>query len=235
MTLRRPILLLISLVLAACNRPVSSAGVGLSEMCFDVRALAGSGSSTEVKAGLWRQGTFFRRPVGLAAGDRLVAEVGGKTLEMTQPPALEGTGRFQAEAGMAVADTPVRVLFLRGDGTSVTVATGALPPPFEVAELPRSPSAAQPFEVRWSPAGPDPMEVVVTGPCVSTTTDWISEDSGVLELPPGTLRPPVLAIGDCWVDLSVARLREGKMDGGLHAGSSFQVRQVRTVRLQPVR
>jgi hypothetical protein len=234
MILRRLILLLTVLVLAACNRPVPSARARLSEVHFDVRALAVSGSRTEVKATLWRSGTFLRRPLELTGGDRLVAEVGGTAQEMAQPPQLEGTGQFQADEREGRAETPVRLRFLRKDGSSA-VAAGALPQPFEIAELPRSPSASQPLEVRWSPAGPDPMEIVVEGPCVSTTTDWMPEDAGRFVLPPGTLRPPVLAIGDCWVDLTVARLREGRVDRGLHPGSSFLVRQVRTVRLRPVR
>jgi hypothetical protein len=203
-------------------------------MHCDARALAVSGSRTEVEVRLWRSGTY-RRPVQLAGGDRLVAEVAGRRYEMTQPESLEGTGRYQAVAPGSGAETPVSLLLLRPDGTSTTVVSGALPMPLELADVPHAPSASRGLDLRWSPAGGDPIEIVAQGPCISTTTDWLSEDVGRFVLPPGTLRPPVFGSDACWVDLSVARTREGRVERGVHPGSSFLVRQVRTVRLKPVR
>jgi hypothetical protein len=235
MTSRNAVLVLLALGFAGCNRPVPSTAVPLAEIHVDARVLAKSGAATEVEVRLRRSGRFSRRTVKLSGGDRLVAEMAGQRFDLTQAPDREGSGRYQAVVPNGGAETPVSILVLRRDGSSTIVSAGALPLPFEVAELPRSPSASKELEVRWFPVSRDPMEIVVKGPCVSTSTDWTSEDTGRLVIPPGTLRPPVMGSGNCWVDLSVARSREGTVDRGFHPGSSFLVRQVRTLRMQPVR
>lgn len=107
--------------------------------------------------------------------------------------------------------------------------------PFELAELPRSPSASRPLEVRWAPVSSEPMEIDVKGTCLSRTTIWMEEDSGLGVVEAGLLRPPIFKWDDCQVDLTVARAGEGRPERGVHPGSGLLIRQVRTARLEPVR
>lgn len=233
---RSPILLL-ALALAGCSRSVPSTDLPLSKMSFDVSVLARSGSDAEVLVSIrpGRLMTFSTQRVELAGGDRLVAEVEGKIYEL-KPAALPKRGPgYRVEVPIAAPEARVRILLARPGRPVVPIATGTLPPPFELAELPRSPSASKPLEVRWAPPGSEPMEITAKGPCSSETTIWMEEDGGEGVLPPDSLRRPFFKWNDCYVDLTVARAGEGRLERGVHPGSGFLIRQVRVARLRPVR
>lgn len=206
-------------------------------MSFQVSVLGRSASLAEVLV-LIRPGrlmAFSTQRVELAGGDRLVAEVDGKHYEL-KAMALPNRGSgYGVKVPLAAPQARVRLLLLRPGRPAVTIATGTLPPPFELAELPRSPSASRPLEVRWGPVSSEPMEIDVKGTCLSRTTIWMEEDSGRGVVEAGLLRPPVFKWDDCQVDLTVARAGEGRPERGVHPGSGLLIRQVRTVRLEPVR
>lgn len=234
-TLRTPIFLL-ALLLGGCARLVPSTDLPLSKMSVQVTVLARNSSEVEVWASIrpGRRVAFRTQRVEMAGGDRLVAEVEGKGYEMK---AMEEPNRPLAYGVKVPITTPkaaVRILLARPSKV-IPIATGTLPPPFELAELPRSPSASRPLEVRWSPVSSEPMEIDVKGSCLSRSTIWFGEDPGHGVVEAGLLRPPVFKWDDCQVDLTVARAGEGRPERGLHPGSGFLIRQVRTARLTPVR
>lgn len=236
-SLRSPILLLLLLVLGGCSRILPSRELQLSEMSFQMSVLGRSGSETEAAVVVRPGGAagVFRERADLTGGDRIVAEVDGRQHELSGPVRLSsGSTGYRAMIPTAVPGTRVRLFFVRS-GRPVPIGAGALPAPFELAELPRSPSASRPLEVRWAPVGSDPMEMAVKGSCLSQTTVWMGEDPGRGVLEPGTLLPPIFKWNDCQIDLTVARVGDGGPERGVHPGSSFLIRQVRQVRLEPVR
>jgi hypothetical protein len=235
-SLRTPIFLLV-LLLGGCSRLVPSTDLPLSKMSFHIMVLARSGSEAEVLVSIrpGRRVNIRSQRVVMADGDRLVAEVDGKSYElkaMSEPNHPLGYG---VKASTAMPEARVRVLLMRPGQPVIPIATGILPPPFELAELPRSPSASRPLEVRWAPVSSEPMEIDVKGSCLSRTTIWIEEDSGLGVVEAGLLRPPVFKWNDCQADLTVARAGEGRLERGVHPGSGLLIRQVRTARLEPVR
>lgn len=234
-SLRTPILLL-ALLLGGCSRLVPSTDLPLSKMSFHISVLARSGSEAEVLVSirLGRRVKIRSQYVVMTGGDRLVAEVDGKRYKME---AVLKPGRphfYEAKVPIAKPNAEVRILLARPKQV-IPIAAGTLPPPFELAELPRSPSASRPLEVRWSPVSSEPMEIDVKGSCFSRTTIWMGEDPGHGVVEAGLLRPPVFKWDDCQVDLTVARAGEGRPERGVHPGSGFLIRQVRTARLTPVR
>ena len=234
---RSLVLLLVLLVLGGCSRVLPSRGLELSGMSFQMWVLGRSGSVTEAAVVIRPGGAagVFRERVDLTGGDRIVAEVDGKTYELRGPVRLSnGKNGYRVMISTAAPGTRVRLLFVRS-GSPLPIGAGALPPPFELAELPRSPSASRSLEVRWGPVSSEPMEIVVQGSCLSRTTLWMEEDSGLGVVQPGTLQPPVFKWDDCQVDLTVARAGEGRPERGVHPGSGFLIRQVRVTRLEPVR
>ncbi len=235
-SLRTPIFLL-ALLLGGCARLVPSTDLPLSKMSFQIAVLARSSSEAEVLVSIrpGRRVAFSSQRVEMAGGDRLVAEVEGKSYEMK---AMEEPNRplsYGVKVPITAPKAAVSVVLVRPGRLVVPIATGTLPPPFELAELPRSPSASRPLEVRWAPVSSEPMEIDVKGSCLSRTTIWLGEDPGHGVVEAGLLRPPVFKWDDCQVDLTVARAGEGRPDRGLHPGSGFLIRQVRTARLEPVR
>jgi hypothetical protein len=206
-------------------------------MSFQVTVLARSASEAEVVVSIRpeRGVHLVAQRVEMAGGDRLLAEVEGKTygLEAAELPD-RGLG-YRARIPIAVPEPEVRILLARPGRPAVPIAAGTLPPPFELAELPRSPSASRSLEVRWAPVSSEPMEIEAKGTCFSQTTLWMGEDPGHGVLEAGSLRPPVFKWDGCHVDLSVARAGEGSTARGVHPGSGMLIRQVRTVRLEPVR
>lgn len=235
-SLRSPILLL-ALMFGGCAPRVPSTEFALSKMSFRITVLGRSASEAEVWASIrpGRRVSFRAQRVEMAGGDRLVAEVDGKSYEMKameEPNRLLGYG---VKVPISAPEARVRLLLVRPDRPVIPVATGTLPPPFELAELPRAPSASRPLEVRWAPVSSEPMEIAVKGTCFSQTTIWMEEDAGHGVVEAGLLRPPVFKWDDCQVDLTVARAGEGRPERGTHPGSGFLIRQVRTVRLEPVR
>ncbi|MEA2562493.1 MAG: hypothetical protein QOH06_3997 [Acidobacteriota bacterium] len=235
-SLRTPIILL-ALILGGCARLVPSTDLPLSKMSFQISVLARSGSEAEVWVSIrpGRRMAFRTQRVEMVGGDRLVAEVDGKSYElkaMSEPNHPLGYG---VKVSTATPEARVRILLMRLSQPVVPIATGTLPPPFELAELPRSPSASRPLEVRWAPVSSEPMEIDVKGSCLSRTTIWLREDPGHAVVEAGLLRPPVFKWDDCQVDLTVARAGEGRPERGLHPGSGLLIRQVRTARLEPVR
>ena len=206
-------------------------------MSFHVTVLGRSASEAEVLVSV-RPGRFLKlvtQRVEFTGGDRLVAEVDGKRYEMKARTLPNRGFGYGVKVPLAAPEARVRLVLLRPGRPVATVATGTLPPPFELAELPRSPSASRPLEVRWSPASSQPMEIDVKGTCLSRTTIWMEEDSGQGVVDAGLLRPPVFKWDGCQVDLTVARAGEGRPGRGVHPGSGFLIRQVRTVRREPVR
>ncbi len=234
-SLRTPILLL-ALLLGSCARLVPSTDLPLSKMSFQVTVLARSASEAEVLVSIrpGRRVNVRSQRVVMTGGDRLVAEVDGKSYEMQ---AVVEPGRplsYEVKAPITTPKATVRILLERPNQV-IPIATGILPPPFELAELPRSPSASRPLDVRWSPVSSEPMEIDVKGSCLSRTTIWFGEDPGHGVVEAGLLRPPVFKWDGCQVDLTVARVGEGRPEHGVHPGSGFLIRQVRTARLEPVR
>jgi len=235
-TLRTPIFLL-ALLLGGCVRLVPSTDLPLSKMSVQVTVLARNASEVEVWASIrpGRRVAFRSQRVVMAGGDRLVAEVEGKSYEMK---AMEEPNRplaYRVKVPITAPKAAVRVVLVRPGRPVVPIAIGTLPPPFELAELPRSPSASRPLDVRWAPVSSEPMEIDVKGSCLSRTTIWLGEDPGHGVVEAGLLRPPVFKWDDCQVDLTVARAGEGRPERGVHPGSGFLIRQVRTARLEPVR
>ncbi|MFL6291604.1 MAG: hypothetical protein ACJ759_11980 [Thermoanaerobaculia bacterium] len=209
----------------------------LSKLSFQVTVLGRSASEAEVLVAIrpGRLMTFSTQRVELTGGDRLVAEVDGESYSM-KPAALPKRGPgYRVKVPIAAPEAKVRILLARSGRPVVPIATGTLPPPFELAELPRSPSASKPLEVRWAPVSSEPMEIAVQGPCVTETTVWMWEDGGKGVLPPDSLRRPYFKWNNCYVDLVVARAGEGRPERGVHPGSGFLIRQVRVARLEPVR
>jgi hypothetical protein len=234
-SLRTPIFLL-ALLLGGCSRLVPSTDLPLSKMSVQATVMARSASEVEiwVSIRLGRRVAFRTQRVEMAGGDRLVAEVDGKRYElkaMSEPNHPLGYG---VKVSTATPEARVRVLLMRPGQPVIPIATGILPPPFELAELPRSPSASRPLEVRWAPVSSEPMEIAVKGSCFSRII-WMEEDSGIGVVEAGLLRPPVFKWDDCQADLTVARAGEGRPERGLHPGSGLLIRQVRTARLEPVR
>jgi hypothetical protein len=206
-------------------------------MSFQIMVLARSGSEAEVLVSIrpGRRVNFRSQRVVMAGGDRLVAEVDGKSYEMKAAAEPNRPLGYRVEVPITTPQAAVRILLARPGQPAVPIATGTLPPPFELAELPRSPSASRPLEVRWAPVSSEPMEIDVKGSCLSRTTLWMEEDSGRGVLEAGVLRPPIFKWDDCQVDLTVARAGEGRPERGVHPGSGLLIRQVRTARLEPVR
>ncbi len=206
-------------------------------MSVQVTVLARNASEVEVWASIrpGRRVALHGQRVEMAGGDRLVAEVEGKSYEMKAISEPNHPLGYGVKVSTAVPEARVRVLLVRPGRSIVPIAKGTLPPPFELAELPRSPSASRPLEVRWAPVSSEPMEIDVKGSCFSRTTIWMEEDPGHGVVEAGLLRPPVFKWDDCQVDLTVARAGEGRPERGLHPGSGFLIRQVRTARLKPVR
>jgi len=234
---RCSILVLLFLAVAGCARVLPSRELELSAMSFQMWVLGRSGSVTEAAVVIRPGGAagVFRERVDLSGGDRIVAEVDGRPYELRGPVRLSnGKNGYRVMIPTAAPGTRVRLLFVRS-GKPVPIGAGALPPPFELAELPRSPSASLPLEVRWGPVSSEPMEIVVQGSCLSQTTLWMHPDPGHAVLKAGLLRPPVFKWDDCQVDLVVARAGEGRPERGVHPGSGFLIRQVRSVQLEPVR
>jgi len=125
--------------------------------------------------------------------------VDGKRYElkaMSEPNHPLGYG---VKVSTATPEARVCILLMRPGQVVVPIATGTLPPPFELAELPRSPSASRPLEVRWSPVSSEPMEIAVKGSCFSRTLIWLEEDSGLGVVEAGLLRPPVFKWDDCQI------------------------------------
>ena len=232
----RSLFLVLALLLGGCSRLVPSADLPLSKMSFHILVVARSAAEAEVWASIrpGRRVHLFGQRVEVSGGDRLVAEVDGKAYEMKASADPNRPLEYGVKLPIAAPQTRVRVVLQRR-GRPVTVADGILPPPFELAELPRSPSASRPLEVRWSPVSSEPMEIDVKGTCHSRTTIWMRQDEGQGVVEAGLLRPPVFKWDDCKVDLTVARAGEGRMVGEVHPGSNFLIRQVRTARLEPVR
>jgi len=235
-SLRIPVLLL-TLLLGGCARLVPSTDLPLSKMSFRISVLARSASEAEVLVSIrpGRRVNIRSQRVVMAGGDRLVAEVDGKSYEMKATEEPRRPLAYRVKVPITTPKAAVRVLLMRPRQPAVPIATGTLPPPFELAELPRSPSASRPLEVRWSPVSSEPMEIDVKGSCLSRTTIWMGEDPGHGVVEAGLLRPPVFKWDDCQVDLTVARVGEGRPEHGVHPGSGFLIRQVRTARLTPVR
>jgi hypothetical protein len=235
-TLRTPIFLLV-LLLGGCSRLVPSTDLPLSKMSVQTTVMARSTSEVEVWVSIrpGRRVAFRAQRVEMAGGDRLVAEVEEKSYELKAMSKQNHPLGYGVKVSTATPEARVRILLMRPGQVVVPIATGTLPPPFELAELPRSPSASRPLEVRWAPVSSEPMEIDVKGSCLSRTTIWMEEDSGQGVVEAGLLRPPVFKWNDCQVDVTVARAGEGRPERGVHSGSGFLIRQVRTARLEPVR
>lgn len=233
----RTSILLLALLLGGCSRLVPSTDLPLSKMSFHISVLARSGSEAEVLVSIrpGRRVNIRSQRIVMAGGDRLVAEVDGKGYEMKATTDPNRPLGYQVKVPIMAPRAAVRVLLMRPGQPGLPIATGALPPPFELAELPRSPSASRPLEVQWSPVSSEPMEIDVKGSCLSRTNIWMGEDPGHETLEAGLLRPPIFKWDDCQVDLTVARAGEGRPERGVHPGSGFLIRQVRTARLQPIR
>ncbi len=236
LALRTPILLL-ALLLVGCARLVPSTDLPLSRMCFQISVLARSASEAEVLVSIrpGRRVAFRSQRVELAGGDRLVTEVEGKGYVMTAMADPNRPLAYGVKIPITTPNPAVRILLVHPSEPVIPIAAGTFPPPFELAELPRSPSASRPLQVRWSSVSSEPMEIDVKGSCLSRTTIWLGEDLGEGVVEAGLLRPPVFKWNDCQVDLTVARAGEGRPERGVHPGSGFLIRQVRTARLAPVR
>jgi hypothetical protein len=238
MLFRRLLILLGALlVLGGCSRVVPSRELELSDLNLRVWVIGRGGSQTEVAVAILPVGATaaFRERVDLTGGDRIVAEVAGRSYELRGPVRLSnGKNGYRAMVPGVAPGARVRLRFVRA-GHPVPIGAGTLPPPFELAELPRSPSASRPLEVRWAPVSSEPIWIDVRGSCLSRTSIFIGEDPGHGVLEAGLLRPPVFNWDGCRVDLTVARAGEGRTERGLHPGSMFVIRQVRTARLEPVR
>jgi hypothetical protein len=238
MAFPRTVILLLVLALGGCSRVLPSRDLQLSEMSFQMAVLGRSASEAEAAVVIRRGGAVgvFRERVDLSGGDRIVAEVDGQRYELAGPVRLStGKTGYQAVVPTSAPGTLVRILFARPGRPEAPIGSGTLPAHFELAELPRSPSASRPLEVRWAPVSSDPMEIAAKGSCFSRTTVWMGEDPGRSVLEAGLLRPPVFKWNGCQVDLSVGRVGEGQPARGVHPGSSFVIRQVRMARLEPVR
>ncbi|HWM90596.1 MAG TPA: hypothetical protein VN493_07505 [Thermoanaerobaculia bacterium] len=238
MAFPRTVILLLVLALGGCSRILPSRDLQLSEMSFQMAVLGRSASEAEAAVVIKPGGAagVFRERVDLSGGDRIVAEVDGQRYDLAGPVRLsKGNTGYRTTVPASAPGTRVRILFARPGRPDTPIGSGTLPKPFELAELPRSPSASRPLEVRWAPVSSDPMEIAVKGSCLSQTTLWMGEDPGLGVLEAGLLRPPVFKWNDCQVDLTVGRVGDGRPERGIHPGSSFVIRQERMARLEPVR
>lgn len=234
---RSLMLLGVLLAFGGCSRVLPSRELELAEMSFRMWVQGRSASRAEAAVLILPTGPteVFRERVDLTDGDRIVAEVDGRRHELSGPVRLfNGRSGYRAVLPDAVPGSQVRLVFVRS-GAPVAIGSGTLPPPFELADLPRAPSASRPLEVRWAPVSSEPMTIAVRGSCLSRTTIRLDEDPGSGVIQAGLLRPPLFNWDGCEVDLTVARAGEGQLERGVHPDSRLVVSQVRTARLEPVR
>lgn len=232
--MRTPYALLLGLAFPlACER-VESDDVLTSGVYAHIDVVAdGQGASfveTILKVGGQTSNTFLE----LSGDDRLEARAGGEAQAMTRRDGVFGALSYTAEFDGDAADTPFEVAFLRAIDDGAPSSAVTLPAPFALtapAATLRLARGTDDLVVTWEGAGQsDPMELRLSGDCIMTHVQELEDDSGSFTLPAGTLVPPSDdAPSECPLRLTLARARQGTLDGGYGKGGRIEASQERVV------
>jgi hypothetical protein len=222
------ILALVGFASAGCNRVVPTNEVETREIRAELWAISEGPETTTVRAYFLR-GDRWVDALELGEGDRVWAEMGGRRVFLKQDPDLPSPDYIARFPGVRPGER-FRFGLERRKGVAAAGNFGVFPPGFKLEPIPGRRSRARALEVRWAPALDGPMEVWVDGDCIHFATFNVPENRGVFTIPAGRLEFRRRSEAEsCEAEVTVRRLRAGRIDPALDAKSHVGAAQERRV------
>ncbi len=214
----------------ACTEPIKGDEVLTAEMVAGLDVTCDGGTSVATAAFTYGSG-FPVTYVQLGETDILTAWGGDLSKEMGEL-VLDDLISYVASFELVDADTAFEFSLQREVDAGAPSSTVTLPPPFEIsaAEPSTFSRANDDLVLSWTGEGnvDDALTLVVDGDCIDSYQQLLTEDTGTVTIPAGTL---VSTTGQeaesCEVTLWLKRQRSGLLDSA-YAGGTITASQYRT-------
>ncbi|MBK7865383.1 MAG: hypothetical protein IPJ65_43660 [Archangiaceae bacterium] len=214
-----------ALSLLTC-RTESLSAVETKDVTAGISALTRGDGSTEVSA-TFRKGATSLTFLQLTVDDTLTATTGTTTREMSELSLL-GVVSYSASFDVDAEGTQFKVSLQRMKDSGAPSSVATLPAAFTVTPLGGSFSrAASGPKVEWSNAGSDPMELSITGDCITQLDAQLPSGAVDYTVAAGALKKRAATTADggmvqipdsCTATATVSRNKAGQLDPGYGSG-----------------
>jgi hypothetical protein len=198
-----------------------------------ISANATGDGNTTVSATLYVDDPNQLNFVELTGSDQLTASSGASQKPLIQSELgnlVSHTAIFPGDS----EDTPYTVDFERTIDPGAPSTTVSLPAGFTIDPVAATISRVPPFELTYAPSGTnDTIVFSILGTCINPLSGTLSDDTGVLSLPPNTIVSPnhdnTVSPTMCPVTLTLSRQRSGSLDPHYGKGGTALGQQSRSV------